>query len=434
MTAARTDRRVALATWAVFAVFFLNGFNFATWASRLPAVRDSLGFTEAQMGLLLLFMAVGSLLALPLSGMVVQRLGASKAVTLFAVANVVGLVTAVTGVATGEDVVVRVGLFLAGIGTGVWDAAMNLEGAAVEQRLGKAIMPRFHAGFSFGTMAGAGVGALMAALHVPVQVHLTAAVVLSLLGVLWSVRFFLPAGQVEHVVDAAGDAAGSDPAAAAGSGASLTASENARGALSAWTEPRTLLIGLVVLAAALTEGAANDWVSLAVVDGFGTSDAMGAIGLAVFLTAMTGMRLLGTGLLDRYGRVTVLRLGAALALVGLLLFTLSPNIWLALLGVVAWGMGAALGFPVGMSAASDDPARAAVRVSVVATIGYSAFFMGPPLIGFLAEHVGYRGALLVIAVPVVIGLLVVGATRPLPTAAGSAGQQAAQRTEETPNR
>ncbi|GED08838.1 MFS transporter [Cellulosimicrobium cellulans] len=435
MTTARTDRRVvALATWAVFAVFFLNGFNFATWASRLPAVRDSLGFTEAQMGLLLLFMAVGSLLALPLSGMVVQRLGASKAVTLFAVANVVGLVTAVTGVATGEDVVVRVGLFLAGIGTGVWDAAMNLEGAAVEQRLGKAIMPRFHAGFSFGTMAGAGVGALMAALHVPVQVHLTAAVVLSLLGVLWCVRFFLPAGQVEHVVDAAEDAAGSDPAAAAGSGAPVTASENARGALSAWTEPRTLLIGLVVLAAALTEGAANDWVSLAVVDGFGTSDAMGAVGLAVFLTAMTGMRLLGTGLLDRYGRVTVLRLGAALALVGLLLFTLSPNLWLALLGVVAWGMGAALGFPVGMSAASDDPARAAVRVSVVATIGYSAFFMGPPLIGFLAEHVGYRGALLVIAIPVVVGLLVVGATRPLPTAAGSAGQQAAQRSEETPHR
>jgi MFS family permease len=435
MTTARTDRRVvALATWAVFAVFFLNGFNFATWASRLPAVRDSLGFTEAQMGLLLLFMAVGSLLALPLSGMVVQRLGASKAVTLFAVTNVVGLVTAVTGVATGEDVVVRAGLFLAGIGTGVWDAAMNLEGAAVEQRLGKAIMPRFHAGFSFGTMAGAGVGALMAALHVPVQVHLTAAVVLSLLGVLWCVRFFLPAGQVEHVVDAGEDAAGSDPAAAAGSGAPLTASENARGALSAWTEPRTLLIGLVVLAAALTEGAANDWVSLAVVDGFGTSDAMGAVGLAVFLTAMTGMRLLGTGLLDRYGRVTVLRLGAALALVGLLLFTLSPSIWLALLGVVAWGMGAALGFPVGMSAASDDPARAAVRVSVVATIGYSAFFMGPPLIGFLAEHVGYRAALLVIAIPVVVGLLVVGATRPLPTAAGSAGQQAAQRTGETPHR
>lgn len=454
MTSARPARVVALATWAVFAVFFLNGFNFATWASRLPAVRDALAFTEAQMGLLLLFMAVGSLLALPLSGMVVQRVGASKAVTIFAVVNVVGLVTAVTGVGTGEDLVVRGGLFLAGIGTGVWDAAMNLEGAAVEQRLGKAIMPRFHAGFSFGTMAGAGVGALAALLDVPVQAHLTGAVVLSLLGVLWSVRFFLPAGRVAHeaadavvhdavpapapVVDASGvrsgpdEATGADPASAAGSGSSLEAAPGARSALSAWTEPRTLLIGLVVLAAALTEGAANDWVSLAVVDGFGTTDAMGAVGLAVFLTAMTGMRLLGTGLLDRYGRVAVLRVSAALALVGLLVFTLSPNVWLSLLGVVAWGMGAALGFPVGMSAASDDPARAAARVSVVATIGYSAFFMGPPLIGFLAEHVGYRGALLVIAAPVVVGLLVVGATRPLATAAGSAGAHARGETARGP--
>ena len=96
-------------------------------------------------------------------------------------------------------------------------------------------------------------------------------------------------------------------------------------------------------------------------------------------------------------------------------------------------MGAALGFPVGMSAASDDPQRAAVRVSVVATIGYSAFFMGPPLIGFLAHTVGYRHALLVIAVPVVAGLLVAGAARPLPTAAGAAGAQArpdARRTDQ----
>src|SRR5690606_41399472 len=151
---------------------------------------------------------------------------------------------------------------------------------------------------------------------------------------------------------------------------------------------RSRLIAPVGLAAARTEGAANGWVSRAVVDGFETSDAMGAVGLAVFLTAMTGMRLLGPGLLDRYGRVVVLRLSAALALVGLLLFTLAPSIWLALLGVVAWGLGAALGFPVGMSAASDDPARAAVRVSVVPTIRYSAVVMGPPRIGVLAEHVG----------------------------------------------
>ncbi len=175
-----------------------------------------------------------------------------------------------------------------------------------------------------------------------------------------------------------------------------------------------------MLAAALTEGAANDWVSLAVVDGFDTSPAVGAIGFAVFVTAMTAMRLLGTGLLDRYGRVAVLRIVAALSLVGLLLFGLSPWLWLATVGVVLWGAGAALGFPVGMSAASDDPRRAPARVAVVSTIGYSAFLAGPPLLGLLAGQVGYRHALLAVAVPVIIGLFVTQAAKPLPTAAGGA--------------
>jgi MFS family permease len=415
----RAPRAAVLAAWAVFAVFFLNGFNFATWASRLPAVRDALDFAESQMGLLLLFAAFGSLLALPLTGLVVERLGAARAVVVFATVNTAGLVTTVFAVAEGADWVVRAGLFFMGVGTGVWDAAMNLEGAAVEQRLGRAIMPRFHAGFSFGTMAGAGLGALAAAVGVPLQWHVTVAVGVSLLAVLWGVRWFLPAGGGAHAPDEPGavaagdDTRGADPATAA-----PAPSGGARSQLAAWTEPRTLLIGLVVLAAALTEGAANDWVSLAVVDGFGTDNAMGAVGLAVFLTAMTGMRLLGTGLLDRFGRVAVLRISAGLALAGLLVFGLVPSLWVALGGVVLWGMGAALGFPVGMSAASDDPRRAAMRVSVVATIGYSAFFVGPPLIGFLAHEVGYRNALLVIAVPIVVGLLVVGAARPLPTTPG----------------
>jgi MFS family permease len=133
---------------------------------------------------------------------------------------------------------------------------------------------------------------------------------------------------------------------------------------------------------------------------------------------MTGMRLLGTGLLDRYGRVAVLRLCALLSICGLLLFALVPSLPFALVGVVLWGAGAALGFPVGMSAASDDPLRAAARVSVVSTIGYTAFLAGPPLLGMLAAQVGYRHALLAIIVPVLVGLFVLPAAAPLPTAAG----------------
>ncbi|GAA3805852.1 MFS transporter [Cellulomonas soli] len=402
-------RAVRHASTAVFVVFVLNGFNFASWASRMPAIRDGLGFSPQKMGLLLLVASVGSLLALPLSGLVVERLGARRTVMSFAVLNAGGLVVASVGVAVDQVAVVALGLGLFGVGTGVWDAAMNLEGAAVEQRLGRTVMPRYHAGFSFGTMAAAGIAALVAAAHVPVVVHLPVAVTLSTIGVFLAVRAFLPAGD-EHAASGAGVAAeGTDTSA----DPSTAAPRGARGALAAWRESRTLLIGLVVLAAALTEGAANDWVSLAVVDGFGTSHAVGAIGFGVFVTAMTAMRLFGTVLLDRFGRVTVLRLTAGLALVGLLVFCLVGPLWVALVGVVLWGAGAALGFPVGMSAAADDPLRAAARVSVVSTIGYSAFLAGPPLLGLLADKIGYRNALLAIAVPIVLGLLVTNAAAPL---------------------
>ncbi len=386
---------VRAASLAVFAVFFLSGFNFASWASRLPAIRDGLGFNPGQMGLLLLVGALGSVVALPLSGMIIERLGTRPTVVWFALLNAVGLSIAAAGVAIGQVVVAGFGLVTYGVGTAVWDAAMNVEGAAVEQRLGFTIMPRYHAAFSFGTVAAAGLGALAAATHVPVAVHIPLAVGLSFVAVLFSVRAFLP-----------DEAASPHPR-------NDEAPRGARGALAAWLEPRTLLIGLVVLAAALTEGSANDWVSLAVVDGFDTSHALGAIALGVFLASMTSMRWFGTTLLDRFGRVVVLRLCAVLALVGLAVFGLAGDLWLALVGVIAWGAGAALGFPVGMSAAADDPLRAAARVSVVSTIGYSAFLAGPPLLGLLAQHVGYRHALLAILVPVTLGIFVTGAAAPL---------------------
>lgn len=409
MTRRRTESaQLRAASLAVFVVFALNGFNFSSWASRLPAVRDALGFSPQQMGVLLLVGSIGSLVALPVSGLVVTRLGARRTVLTFALMNAAGLALAAAGVAAGVVLVVGSGVVLFGVGTGTWDAAMNLEGAAVEQRLGRTVMPRYHAGFSVGTAVGAGIAALAAWAGVPVAVHVPVAVALSSLGVVWAVRQFLPERD-ERAVDAAQHSAGTgaDPATA------VEAPAGRGGSFRSWLEPRTLLIGLVVLSAALTEGSANDWVALAVVDGFGADDAAGALTFALFVTAMTAMRFFGTPLLDRFGRVTTLRLCAVLSLVGLGLFALVPvdRLWLALVGVVLWGMGASLGFPVGMSAASDDPAHAAARVSVVATVGYSAFLAGPPVLGLLAGHVGYRHALLAIAVPVVVGLFVLHAVR-----------------------
>ncbi len=180
----------------------------------------------------------------------------------------------------------------------------------------------------------------------------------------------------------------------------------------AWRERRTLLIGLLVLAFAFAEGSANDWAALALVDGYGVSESVAAVGFGVFVASMTVARLVGTGLLDRYGRVPVLRATALSAVVGVLLFVFAPTVPLAFVGAVLWGMGAALGFPVGMSAAADEPERAAARVSVVSSIGYTAFLAGPPLIGFLAEATGILRALLVVLGMMVVSVLAVGAARP----------------------
>jgi MFS family permease len=166
-----------------------------------------------------------------------------------------------------------------------------------------------------------------------------------------------------------------------------------------------LLIGLVVLGMAFAEGSANDWLSLAMVDGHGVDHAAGAAIFGVFVAAMTVGRVAGVRLLDRFGRVPVLRGSAALAVVGLLLVIVVPSVPVAVLGVVLWGLGASLGFPVGMSAAADDPRRATASVAAVATIGYVAFLIGPPLIGFLGQQFGLLRALLaVLALIVVAGL------------------------------
>ncbi|GAB2451970.1 MFS transporter [Xylanimonas ulmi] len=397
-------RRAVRAAWAVFLVFAANGATFATWASRVPAVRDALGFSGSQMGLLLLTGAVGSVAALPLSGLITSRLGAARAVLTFALIAAAGYTLVCVGVGTVSPLAVRIGLAVAGVGYGVWDAAMNLEGAVVEQRLGRAIMPRFHAGFSLGTVVAAGVGALVAHAGVSFVWHMGAGVAITTTAAAVGVRGFLPTPHAapEPVLAASG----ADPAQAA-------PAHGLRDTLAAWRESRTLLVGVVVLAAALTEGAANDWTGLALVDGFGASQATGAFGLALFLTAMTLTRLAGTSLIDRFGRVAVLRASSAAALVGVGAFAFAPWLWLALAGSLVWGAAAALGFPLGMSAASDDPRRAAMRVAVVSTIGYAAFFAGPALIGFAADHVGYRHALAVIALPVVIGLAFAGSARPI---------------------
>jgi predicted MFS family arabinose efflux permease len=375
---------------AVVVVFAANGLALASLIARTPAVRDGLGLSSAQLGLLLLCLSGGSIAGLPASGPIVQRWGPARTVLAGALAVTLGLLLVAAGLVAGAVLPVALGFFSWGLGSGVWDVAMNVEGAEVERRLGRSLMPRLHAAFSLGTVAGAGVGALTAFLGVPLAVQIVVVGALLPVVVTPATRRFLPPGEVQ-----------------------VERQVGAGGALAAWREPRTLLIGLMVLGFAFTEGSANDWLAVAFVDGYGTSETVGAVGFGFFVVAMTIGRLFGGAALERFGRVAILRVMAALGVAGLLLVLLGGSTPVALGGALLWGIGASLGFPVGMSAAADDPAKAAGRVSVVSSIGYTAFLAGPPLIGLLAEHVGILQALFVVLGALVLGLLASGAARPL---------------------
>jgi MFS family permease len=373
-----------------YVAFIGSGFAFASWASRIPQVRDRLHLSAAQLGLVLLCIAAGSLLALPLSGPVVHRLGSRRTVAGMAVLLAAGLATVALGYLAGIVPVV-VGLFLLGFANGAWDVAMNVQGALVERHLGRSIMSRFHAGFSLGTVAGALVGAAMVALRVPVTAHLLVVAIVVGLVVPWGARAF--------VDDAAGVSEQEE-------------GDGQRSALAAWREPRTLLIGVFVLAFAFAEGTGNDWIGIATIDGYGASATVGTLAFAVFLSAMTVGRWFGPGLLDRYGRVPVLRLLSVLGIAGTLLFVFAPGTPLAFAGAVLWGLGVSLGFPVGMSAGADEPQHAAGRVSVIASIGYCAFLAGPPTVGLLGDHISVLRALTAVAVLLGLAALITAVVAP----------------------
>ncbi|MBF4511175.1 MFS transporter [Plantibacter sp. VKM Ac-2885] len=391
--------RRELLAWrnAIFVIFALSGLSIATWVARIPAIRDNLELTTGAVGLLILGMSIGSILGLVASQHLLARLGPRHGMQLTLGLVATGLLLIGVGASLVPlEGIVLVGLIIFGFGNGALDVMMNVEGAAAEQELGKTVMPLMHACFSFGTVAGAGLGALASAAGLEVFWHaLVMAVVIAIVAVV-AVRF-VPAEQV--VADELDDAP------------KAPWQDRLRESLSVWADGRLILIGVIMLGMAFAEGSANDWLALAVVDGHEQSNTTGALVYGVFVTAMTVGRIVGGPLIDRFGRVPVLQVSAAAAIAGLVLFILTPVTGLMVIGTVLWGLGASLGFPVGMSAAADDSKRAAARVSAVAMIGYCAFLVGPPLIGILGDAIGLLNALFVVLVLIVFAGLASPAAR-----------------------
>ena len=367
-------------------VFAVAGLVLSQALARIPAVRDAVGASIGELGLALVGGGLGSLLAMPFTGLLVDRYG-SRAVVR------VALVLASLGWGSLSLVsspwMLSGLLVLTGAPFGVWDVAMNVQGSHVEKVRSRSLMPFFHAAFSAGTVAGAGVGALSAYLGIGlVQLPVVAAggMVVGLV----AVRRFVPEGP-----DEPSTLQGQPPSPVREvSREPSEASERTAGRRG--VTRLEILIGVVCLGGALAEGSANDWLALLLVDVQGAPPAYGALAFMVFNVAMTTGRLLGSPAINRFGRQRVVQGGGILASIGILMVSQVPSLPVALVGGLVWGLGTATIFPAALSAAGEVPGRGNRAITVVSTIAYGAFLFGAPTIGLMAEVVGLDRALFMV--------------------------------------
>lgn len=385
---------------SLFALSLLTGIGLSSWVTRTPAVRDAVEASTAGMGLILFGLSVGSMVGVLSAGAVVRRHGARPVIVLGSALTVVGVAVIAVGAGASAAAGVFAGLLFVGLGGGLGEIGLNIEAAAVETATRRPVLPLLHGCFSLGTVVGALAGIGLTAARFPVVWHLLAvAVVMAALAV-WAFPG-IPAGT------------GQEPGGARAGGSRDDGAPRTRERRpSIWRDSRLVLIGVVVLAMAFAEGSANDWLPLLMVDGHGVSATSGSLVYAGFALAMTVGRFAGGPFVVRYGRPAVLSVSAVGGAIGVAGVAFAPNPVLAGVAVALWGLGASLGFPVAISAAGDDPERGAERVSAVATSGYLAFLVGPPLLGFLGEHAGLRQAMLVVVALLVVAALAARGARP----------------------
>ncbi|MFT4051964.1 MAG: MFS transporter [Microbacterium sp.] len=404
MASTTAPERTALVHWrtAVFALFLLCGVTSGSWASRLPTVKQTLGIDDFGVGALLFTMGAGSLVGVTSANLIIARWGAKRGLAATVTGLTIGLLLVALAVDALSSYPLAVGgLIIAGLCIGATDVMMNVEAAAVEQSFSKTLMPLFHAFFSLGTVAGATIGVAMAAWGVGTSWQLGAVAAVWYAGAVVALRF-VPA-----------HAAGTDAASTDAAAQPPSRTERLHAAFAVWRDPRTYAIGAIVLGMSFAEGSANDWLTIATVYGHGETEATGAVLLAVFSIAMTVFRAIGGPLVDRIGRVWALRTLSVIAGAGLAVFILAPSLPIAFVGVALWGAGASLGFPLGMSAAADDPAKAAASVSAAATIGYVAFLCGPPVLGWISHQIGILSTLWIIVALIAMSGFASGAAKPI---------------------
>lgn len=361
---------------ALGVVFLANGTLFATWAVNIPGIRDHLDLSESQVGVAVLAVGLGSLLTMPLTGGWTARFGSAR-VTWVCV--VTCMLTLLPPFLAPNLVTLVIALMALGAANGALDVTMNAQGVTVERHLARPIMSRLHASFSLGGVIGALLGTLLVG-RVSMTVHVLLVVIVTTLAGFLAGRFLLP--------DLPDEAQGVDP------------SEPAPTRLG----PAVLLLGALCFLGMLAEGANYDWAALYFRDVLHLTGGWSGLGYTAFVVTMTLGRWFGDTLRTRLGDETIVRGGALLTAAGLGLALLTRDPLSATLGFAVSGLGLSNVVPVLYGTAGH--ALAGRGIAQVATIGYTGFLLGPPGIGFIAQHFGLPAALgLALAAAALVALL-----------------------------
>jgi len=371
---------------ALCAVFAAHGFIFASWAVRVPAIKEQTGASPAALGLALLGLSAGAVATMLIAGTLCRRFG-SQRITVISCALL--SVTVVLPALARSAVTLGLALLVFGAAYGCLNVAMNSIAVDLVAALHRPVMPSFHAAWSFGGLAGAGLGGLLAPHLSPVRDLLLVAFVGLLVSglaghILLTSARWLPAGPTQPEPKTQPEPE------------SKPEPKRDSQLVQAWRQAvmngRVVgLFGLIALCAAYDEGAIGDWGALHLRQDLGAGAGLAAAGYAAFALAEACGRLSGTSLLERLGRTRVLALGGLTACGGMLVASLATDVWLALAGFAATGFGLANLFPAAIARAGLLAGSAGVALTSM--LGYSGFLLGPPAIGFLASEFGLRAGL-----------------------------------------
>ncbi|MFF0730381.1 MFS transporter [Streptomyces chartreusis] len=385
---------------AITAFFALDGFLFAGWVVRIPGIKHQTGASAGDLGLALLGVSAGAVLTMTLTGRLCRRYGSHQVTVVCAV--LLSLSVALPPL-THSVLALGAVLLIFGAAYGGINVAFNSAAVDLVTALRRPIMPSFHAAFSLGGMVGAGLGGLVAGALSP-TVHLAGLAVVGLL-----VTAVAAPTLLRHEPPSAPTLPHNEPSSAPTPAPSAPSAPETSRRPRGRTRGLVIVFGLIAGCTAYGEGAMADWGALHLEQDLDASSGVAALGYTCFALAMTIGRLSGTALLERLGHGRTVVAGGATAAAGMLLGSLAPSLWAALLGFAVTGLGLANLFPVAVERAGTLAGPSGVATA--STFGYGGMLLGPPAIGFMADWLSLPVALTSVAVLAAIATLIGVATR-----------------------